>query len=86
MPSDEVETYTPGDLYDVLSTMPEVRFHAGHLFLRYFHVVDPSSPASGDSASDEDIDLIALQMEELKTCSWSTTKANIVPEIHQAST
>ncbi|KAI0634089.1 hypothetical protein C8Q77DRAFT_1055896 [Trametes polyzona] len=43
---DENETsYTPGDLYDILATSPEVRFHAGHLFARYFSLVcAPSSP------------------------------------------
>ncbi|KAI0664175.1 hypothetical protein C8Q70DRAFT_905402 [Cubamyces menziesii] len=59
MPSDEVDTsYTPGDLYDVLSTIPEVRFHAGHLFLRYVHLVDPPSTVSGDSATEEDLEAV----------------------------
>ncbi|KAI9056299.1 hypothetical protein FKP32DRAFT_1585806 [Trametes sanguinea] len=55
MPSDEFETsYVPGDLYDVLSAIPEVRFHAGHLFLRYFWLVGSSSPHQASDLEDKE--------------------------------
>lgn len=52
MPSDESEsTYISGDLYDILSGSSEIRFHAGHLFLRYFSLV---GHPTGSTAHDED--------------------------------
>ncbi|OSC99673.1 hypothetical protein PYCCODRAFT_1372497 [Trametes coccinea BRFM310] len=59
MPSDGFETsYVPGDLYDVLSTLPEVRFHAGHLFLRYFWLAGTPSlrhtPEQEDETREDD--------------------------------
>ncbi|KAL7284573.1 hypothetical protein ACG7TL_001865 [Trametes sanguinea] len=54
MPSDEFQSsYVPGDLYDVLSTIPAVRFHAGHLFLRYFWLAGTSSLCHTPDSEDE---------------------------------
>ena len=34
-PDDHKTSYSPGDLYDLLSTSTEARFHAGYMFHRY---------------------------------------------------
>lgn len=54
MPSDESEaTCVAGDLYDILSESSEIRFHAGHLFLRYFSLVGHPT-GSTSTGRDED--------------------------------
>ena len=48
--NDEYTTsYAPGDLFDLLSTSNETRFHAGHLFMRYFRLI---SCADADEESE----------------------------------
>ncbi|KAI0672427.1 hypothetical protein C8Q78DRAFT_749412 [Trametes maxima] len=71
LPPDENETsYSPGDLYDILSTLPEVRFHAGYLFLRYASLVspldEPSSPT--DELSDDAEALEAVVWDVALAC------------------
>ena len=57
MPDEEYKTsYSPGDLYDLLSTSSETRFHACYLFFRYFLFV--SSPEDGVSVKDEGIQAV----------------------------
>ncbi|CDO74820.1 hypothetical protein BN946_scf184353.g1, partial [Trametes cinnabarina] len=60
IPSDDLETSCiPGDLYYVLSTIPEVRFHACTLFLRYFWLVSPPSASvtpDSQGAGTEDVE------------------------------
>ena len=61
-PEDEfATTYTPGDLFDLLSTSNETRFHAGHLFMRYFNLV---------SCAGED-----EEPEALETITWDLAVA-----------
>ncbi|KAI0643860.1 hypothetical protein C8Q79DRAFT_1012404 [Trametes meyenii] len=71
LPSDENETsYSPGDLYDILSTSPEVRFHAGYLFLRYASLVTPLDESSSpeDELSDEPEALEAVMWDVALAC------------------
>ncbi|KAI1792395.1 hypothetical protein LXA43DRAFT_339367 [Ganoderma leucocontextum] len=58
---DHTTSYTPGDLFDLLSTSTETRFHAGHLFMRYFHLV---------SCVDED-----EEQEALEAVTWDLAVA-----------
>ena len=75
MPADGHKTaYSPGDLYDLLTTSPETRFHAVYLFLRYLLLVRSSSLSSDDTddtgsaiSEDEEEDLDA-DMEDMMSC------------------
>ncbi|RPD70511.1 hypothetical protein L226DRAFT_469913 [Lentinus tigrinus ALCF2SS1-7] len=73
MPADDHKTsYSPGDLYDLLSSSPETRFHAGYLFVRYLlHVRSASTLASlpqtgGKSPEDQ---------EALEAVTWDVAVA-----------
>ena len=73
MPPDDFKTsYSPGDLYDLLSTSLEVRFHAAHLFLRYLLLArsSPSSAASEDTAS-----ISSEDQESLEAITWDIAVA-----------
>ncbi|KAI0364211.1 hypothetical protein BV20DRAFT_974708 [Pilatotrama ljubarskyi] len=72
MPSNEIETsYSPGDLYDILNTSHEVRFHAAHLFLRYFSQVG-ALPAPSQSDADGEI---AEYDDAVKAVIWDIAVA-----------
>lgn len=73
MPADEHKTsYSPGDLYDLLSTSPETRFHAVYLFLRYLLLVRSSDL----SLDDADTDSTSAEDEEaLETVMWDMAVA-----------
>ena len=73
MPPDDFKTsYSAGDLYDLLSTSLEVRFHAAHLFLRYLLLArsSPSSAASEDTAS-----ISSEDQESLEAITWDIAVA-----------
>lgn len=60
MPSDETDsTCVAGDLYDILSESPEIRFHAGHLFLRYFSLVGHPTGSTGHDEDTEAFESVA---------------------------
>lgn len=52
-PEEDEETHEPGDLYDVLATCPEMRFHAGYLFLRYFSLLNSPAMSLDDAEAAE---------------------------------
>ena len=66
MPTEDHKTaYSPGDLYDLLSTSVETRFHAALLFLRYFLYV--GIPSEDEASISEN--------EDLETVIWDTAVA-----------
>ena len=66
--------YSPGDLYDLLSTSSETRFHASYLFMRYFiHVAVPEVSQS----KDEDLDFEAIIWDLAVACLALSVKVCI---------
>ena len=73
MPSDDHKTfYSPGDLYDLLSSSAETRFHAAYLFMRYHMQVrsDSSSASSTNAATQPPED-----QEALEAVTWDVAVA-----------
>ncbi|KAI0767274.1 hypothetical protein C8Q74DRAFT_1203943 [Fomes fomentarius] len=75
MPSDDYKTsYSPGDLYDLLSTSSEARFHATYLFLRYLLLVR-SSPSSSSVESEDTASISSDDQKALEAVTWDIAVA-----------
>ncbi|RDX40830.1 hypothetical protein OH76DRAFT_1365616 [Lentinus brumalis] len=72
MPAEDHKTsYSPGDLYDLLSSSPETRFHAGYLFLRYLLRARPTAAlklAAASQSSDDQEALAAITWDVAVAC------------------
>ncbi|KAI0718555.1 hypothetical protein C8T65DRAFT_803825 [Cerioporus squamosus] len=70
MPAEDHKTsYSPGDLYDLLSSSSETRFHAAYLFLRYLlHVRSSGAASTAVRQSSED-------QEALEAVTWDVAVA-----------
>ena len=72
MPSDDHKTfYSPGDLYDLLSSSAETRFHAAYLFMRYHMQVRSGSSASSANAATQPPE----EQEALEAVTWDVAVA-----------
>ena len=84
MPPDDHKTaFSPGDLYDVLATSAETRFHAGYLFLRYFLFVGIPEE---DSSSLRDEEIQAVIWDIAVACLVLSIKVSIRLDAHEDPT
>ncbi len=90
MPAEDHKTsYSPGDLYDLLSSSPETRFHAGYLFLRYLLRARPTAAlklAAASQSSDDQEALAAITWDVAVACLALSVKVCRLHFSHRALT